>query len=188
MKALVFSRHPGCAVTRPALFSLIPDSAVTPVGMPVFLPPFESSWELAVGPAYRIGRLGKNIAPRFAARYIDGMTLGAWAIPVDLLRVLQGEGRPIGLISTFDGALTLGEWQTPLLDAPISVKVGEMQAEWTPDSIGLGDALQAASRYVTLKTGDVIIPMLSPVRLPVKPGDIVEGSLGDKETLRVKIK
>lgn len=115
MKAIVFSRHPGCALTRPALFSLIPDSAVTPSGMPVFLPPFDSAWELAIGPAFRIGRLGKTIAPKFAARYIDGMTLGAWAIPVDLLRVLQANGQPTGLLSTFDGALTLGQWQPPAL-------------------------------------------------------------------------
>ncbi len=188
MKALVFSRHPGCPVTHPALFSLIPDSAITPSGMPVFLPPFESSWELAIGPAYRIGRLGKNIAPRFASRYVDAMTLGAWAVPVDMLRALQGNGQPIGLLSTFDGALTLGEWQQPLPDAPLTVSAGQTQAQWTSSDIGMETALEAASRYVTLKTGDVIIPMLSPVRLPIAPDDIIECSIGDHEVLRVKIK
>ncbi|MFG6390745.1 MAG: fumarylacetoacetate hydrolase family protein [Candidatus Amulumruptor sp.] len=188
MKALVFSRHPGQPVTHPALFSLIPDSAVTPSGMPVFLPPFESSWELAIGPAYRIGRLGKNIAPKFAMRYIDGMTLGAWAVPVDLLKELQDNGQPIGLLSTFDGALTLGEWQEPLHDMLLTMSIRQTHANWTPDEIRLGEALQAASRYVTLKTGDVIIPMLSPVHHPIVPDDIIEGSMGGKEVIRVKIK
>ncbi|RXI24098.1 MAG: hypothetical protein C7K11_02425 [Candidatus Amulumruptor caecigallinarius] len=156
--------------------------------MPVFLPPFESSWELAIGPAYRIGRLGKNISPRFAGRYIDGMTLGAWAVPVELLHHLQGNGQPTGLLSTFDGALTLGRWQQPRLDSPLAISAGQTQAQWTPGDIALEDTLSAASRYITLKTGDVIIPMLSAVRLPIAPDDIIEGSIGEEEAIRVKIK
>ncbi len=188
MKATVFSRHPGLTVAQPPLFTLIPDSAVTPSGMPVFLPPFESSWKLAIGPAYRIGRLGKNISPRFAGRYIDGMTLGAWAVPVELLHHLQGNGQPTGLLSTFDGALTLGRWQQPRLDSPLAISAGQTQAQWTPGDIALEDTLSAASRYITLKTGDVIIPMLSTVRLPIAPDDIIEGSIGEEEAIRVKIK
>lgn len=188
MKALVFDRQPGAPIAHPALFSLIPDSALTPSGMPVFLPPLDSSWELAVGVAYRIGRLGKNIAPRFADRYIDGMTLGAWTVPVDLLRSLQAAGRPLGLLSTFDGALTLGSWATPALDSPVHTAIGGLQGHWSVRDIDIAGVLSVVSRYVTLKTGDVIIPMLSPVRIPVRPGDVIEGSLDGQDVIRVKIK
>lgn len=188
MKALVFDRHPGGPVTHPALFSLIPDSAVTPSGMPVFLPPFESSWELAVGVAYRIGRLGKNIAPKFASRYIDGVTLAAWTVPVDLLGALQQAGRPLGLLSTFDGALTLGAWQPAQLDTPVQTAIGGLHARWSAQDIDIAEVLSVVSRYVTLKTGDVIVPMLGPVRIPVRQDDIVEGQLDGNAVLRVKIK
>ena len=70
----------------------------------------------------------------------------------------------------------------------MTVSAGQTQAQWTSSDIGMETALEAASRYVTLKTGDVIIPMLSPVRLPIAPDDIIECSIGDHEVLRVKIK
>lgn len=70
----------------------------------------------------------------------------------------------------------------------MTVSVGDAKAQWTPSDINIEETLATASRYVTLKTGDVIIPMLSPVQFPIVPDDIIEGQLDGKEVIRVKIK
>ncbi len=140
------------------------------------------------GPAYPHRRLGKNITPEVCDALHRRHTLDL-AVPVIFLkRTSKTTTHRIGLLSTFDGALTLGEWQEPLHDMPLTMSIRQTHANWTPDEIRLGEALQAASRYVTLKTGDVIIPMLSPVHHPIVPDDIIEGSMGGKEVIRVKIK
>ena len=50
---------------------IIPDSSIQKSGKPFFMPFTNERYECRIAAAVRIGRLGKNIASRFASRYYN---------------------------------------------------------------------------------------------------------------------
>ena len=61
--------------TEPVIF-MKPDSAILKDGKPFFIPDFSKEIHYETELVVRINRLGKNIAPRFANRYYDAVTVG----------------------------------------------------------------------------------------------------------------
>ncbi len=61
---------------EPVIF-LKPDSAILKDGKPFFIPDFSNEVHYETEVVVRICRLGKNIAPRFASRYYDAVTVGS---------------------------------------------------------------------------------------------------------------
>ncbi|MDE5901251.1 MAG: hypothetical protein K2H33_07855 [Muribaculaceae bacterium] len=128
---------------NPAGFRMVADSAIGRNGQPWFVPDFGSAWRWKVMVAVRIGRLGKCIAPKFARRYFDSMTL---------LFVPECDAPEASvLLGCMDGAAVCGSW----VDITESVRVD------SAESVGFHEfgfeALAAlVSRCVTLKTGDLL--------------------------------
>ena len=60
---------------EPVIFAK-PDSALLKDGKPFFIPDFTKQCDYETELVIRICRLGKNIAPRFAYRYYDAVTVG----------------------------------------------------------------------------------------------------------------
>lgn len=58
----------------------------------------------------RINRLGKNIAPRFASRYYDAVTVGIDFTARDLQRRFREEGKPWELCKGFDNSAAIGDF------------------------------------------------------------------------------
>lgn len=61
--------------------------------------------------AWRIGRLGKGIAPQFAARYIDGWTMVVAVVAAGRLRTLREMGEPWTEAVSFDRSCWIGNLQ-----------------------------------------------------------------------------
>ena len=75
-----------------------PDSALILPGRPLFMPEWGEGWVASLHPSVRIGRLGKNIARKFASRYYDGVSLS--------LRVTLRESAGLeGVLSGMDSSL-----------------------------------------------------------------------------------
>ena len=72
--------------TEPVIF-MKPDSAILKDGKPFFIPDFSKEIHYETELVVRINRLGKNIAPRFANRYYDAVTVG---IESSVSRVIPG--------------------------------------------------------------------------------------------------
>ena len=70
---------------EPVIF-LKPDSAILKDGKPFFIPDFSNEVHYEAEVVVRICRLGKNIAPRFAHRYYDAVTVGIDFTARDLQR------------------------------------------------------------------------------------------------------
>ena len=65
-------------VERPkTAINLLPDTALLMRGRPFFVPDFAWPCTVQLHGVVRIARLGKNIAPRFAYRYYDAVSVGA---------------------------------------------------------------------------------------------------------------
>ncbi len=110
---------------------VLADSAVGRNRQPWFLPDFGSDWTFHSAPALRISRLGKAIRREFAHRYVEERSL-VW-IPL-------AADNPAA--DYMDGAIVVGDWR------PLDPE-GLSDAE--------RDAIVRASKYATLKQGDIIV-------------------------------
>lgn len=133
------------------LVTLLTDSSVSRNHRPLFLPPFHPRWVVTVGMAVRVSRLGKFVAPRFASRYYDAVTLVARLRP-------EGQQLPASAVDTaFDGAIVIGDW-LPLetLDAPVSIE-GNINCTVNLPRQAVDEAVSAMSAPFMLKQGDLIV-------------------------------
>lgn len=79
----------------PAWYEM-PDSSILRTGNPFFVPDFDTEFLAFPSICYRIGRLGKSIARRFADRYIDSATVAVAVVASNRLRDLREQGMPWG--------------------------------------------------------------------------------------------
>ena len=154
MKVLAVNRLYDSVASDLPKVDLLADSSIVTPGKPLFLPDVASGYTLMVAPAFRIDRLGKNIAARFAPRYYNDVTLVARVIPEDL-------SPDCGALATaFDSSLIEGTWiPVPGQSLPMSVAIEDLfKLEISAESTGINETIALLSRYFTLKNGDIIIP------------------------------
>ena len=94
---------------EPVIFAK-PDSALLKDGKPFFIPDFTKQCDYETELVIRICRLGKNIAPRFAYRYYDAVTVGIDFTARDLQRKFRKEGLPWELCKGFDSSAVVGDF------------------------------------------------------------------------------
>lgn len=192
---------------------LIADSAIGRNNHPVFLPDFitadPGAWVVEVMPAVQIGRLGKFIRPKFAARHISAILLAGWARPAT-----ADSATPITLL--FDGALTRGV-EMPLneifpadsadsCDEISGNALLQIEAEYSPirdasgentkresasmarEHIHAEDIVAFVSRFCTLKSGDIIIPASAGITFPVALDMRLRATLNGINALELRLK
>ncbi len=192
---------------------LIADSAIGRNNHPVFLPDFitadPGAWVVEVMPAVQIGRLGKFIRPKFAARHISAILLAGWVRPAT-----ADSATPITLL--FDGALTRGV-EMPLneifpadsadsCDEISGNALLQIEAEYSPirdasgentkresasmdrEQIHAEDMVAFVSRFCTLKSGDIIIPASAGITFPVALDMRLRATLNGINALELRLK
>ena len=183
-------------IHEPVIF-LKPDSAILRDGKPFFLPDFSSEIHYETEVVVRISRLGKCIAPRFAHRYYDEVTLGIDFTARDLQRRFRAEGHPWELSKGFDNSAAIGQF-VPLselggdvqkLHFHLDIDGRTMQRGYTADmQFRVDEIIAYVSRFMTLKMGDLIYTG-TPVGVgPVSIGQHLEGYIGDKKLLDFHIR
>ena len=185
------------AVPKEPTFFLKPDSALNPKQLPLFYPDFTHDLQHEVEVVVRIDRLGKCIEPQFAHRYYNAVALGIDFTARDLQRDAKAAGLPWLVSKGFDGSAVIGPFVTleelgrPIdnLDFSLS-RNGEMvQQGNTRDMIFAVDQLIAhISRFMTLRTGDMIFTGTPAGVGPVAIGDRLEGTLCGRPALTLDIK
>lgn len=172
---------------------IIADSAVNRNRHPVFIPDFaREDWTVEILPAIQISRLGKFIAPRFAHRYISGLTLCA------LLRPAVPSGETDSLF--FDCALTVGDilpynsegtLTVEVEYAPLKNAAGETsrrELTLAPGTLDAGELIARASVYTTLKSGDLILPGSLGLTFPTTINRALSATINSLPTLSTRIK
>lgn len=162
--------------------TVIADSAIVRVGMPLFLPDFATDWCVEFEPAVVISRLGKSIPARFASRYYNRIGV--------MGRLMPPGGHCGGaLAASFDGALCAGptvesgegvEW-TVSVDGREELTLGR-------DNLLIDETIALVSRYMMLKTGDVILPCRSGLQVKAAIGERLTATLNGCEHMILKIK
>lgn len=183
MKVLAVDRQPGSELLMPPALKLIADSALVLHGNPLFLPEFATEWTGVFYLAYRISRLGKSIRTKFAPRYYDAVTVAMRAMPMD------GEFSD-GLLGAFDNCLVAGDW-IPLPDPGESLLLSidtQQPLALTASQIGIDQTVENISSFVTLKTGDMVMPCCMPFLVPLTVGDSFAASINGLEVMKARIK
>lgn len=191
MKIIAFDRRADMSITLPPAVELIADSAVVLPQQPLFLPDFDCEWEARLCPVYRIGRLGKTITAKFAPRYIDAFSLALRLIPVGTDKALRAAGLPIGIEGLFDSAIVLGRWTDTDPDnttGGLEITCGGVASKIENHFEAACQALEAVSRYATVKTGDVISPSWLPAAVVPAVGATIEAAVNGEECLNVRIR
>ena len=178
---------------EPVLF-MKPDTALLKDGKPFFLPPFSERIEYETELVVRISRLGKNIAPRFAHRYYDAVTVGIDFTARDLQARLRAEGSPWEISKGFDGSAVVGDFipvdevAGNLQDLHFSLRIDgkEVQRGHTADMIFPVDEMIAyISRFYTLRMGDLLFTGTPEGVGPVAIGNRLQGYMGERHLLDI---
>lgn len=175
---------------EPVIF-MKPDSAILKDGKPFYIPNFANVFHYETELVVRICRLGKNIAPRFAHRYYDAVTVGIDFTARDLQTELRNEGKPWELSKGFDNSAALGTF-VPLsnyadvqqLNFKLTIDDAEVQHGFTGDMLfRIDDIIAYVSQFVTLKIGDLLFTGTPSGVGPVKIGQHLQGWLEEEKLL-----
>jgi 2-keto-4-pentenoate hydratase/2-oxohepta-3-ene-1,7-dioic acid hydratase in catechol pathway len=175
---------------KPVIF-MKPDSAILKDGKPFFIPEFTNRVDYETELVVRICRLGKHIAPRFAHRYYDAVTVGIDFTARDLQNDFRSKGLPWELCKGFDDSAVLGNF-VPLdkvrdiqdLHFHLDIDGQTVQRGHTADMLFKVDEIIAyVSQFCTLKIGDILFTG-TPVGVgPVSVGQHLQGYLEGEKVL-----
>lgn len=170
------------------------DSALLPNRKPFFLP--DDTSIIAAHPVcvFRISRLGKNIAPRFAHRYVDAYAAGLHIEDHTSLQALRSAGRPWTTAVAMDGSLPVGTF-LPMAEGqkphPIAFTCAGTGLTLEADQLllPLEEAIAEVSRFITIKQGDYLfLPMVDTLPFFPHEEDYVTATIAGEENFFCKIK
>ncbi len=176
------------------IFFLKPDTALLKDNKPFFVPDFSQQVEYECELVYRINRIGKNIAEKFAHRYYSEIALGIDFTARDLQSECRQKGSPWEIAKAFDNSAAISQFvdlQTIGKNPSFSLlknntKVQEAKAE---DMIFSIDKIIAyISKFMTLKIGDIIYTGTPAGVGKVDIGDRLQGFIGDREMFNFLVK
>lgn len=180
----------------PVVFTM-PETSLLKDGKPFFLPQFSNRIEYETELVFHISRLGKNIAPKFAHRYYDSVTVGIDFTARDIQAEARRTGNPWDISKGFDYSAPIGRF-VPLPEMPpkadnieFSMRLNGVPAQQgnSRDMIFSIDRIIAyVSQFYTLKIGDIIFTGTPSGVGPVKIGDHIEGFIGDTRVLDFFVK
>ena len=178
-------------VNKDPVIFMKPDSAILKDGKPFFIPDFSDEIHYETELVVRICRLGKNIAPRFAYRYYDALTVGIDFTARDLQRKFREVGNPWELCKGFDSSAAIGDF-VPVeqfsdkenLNFHLEIDGKEVQRGNTGDMLfHVDDIIAYVSQFVTLKIGDLLFTGTPAGVGPVSPGQHLQGYLENEKLL-----
>lgn len=183
--------HPAFILPEEPVIFMKPDSALLKDGKPFFIPDFSEEVQYETELVVRINRLGKNIAPRFAFRYYDAVTVGIDFTARDWQRNLRAKGYPWEICKGFDNSAAIGEFVAADQFEDIG-KIGfrldidgkKVQEGHTSGMLfKVDEIISYVSRFFTLKIGDLLFTGTPAGVGPVKIGQHLQGYLEDKKVL-----
>jgi 2-keto-4-pentenoate hydratase/2-oxohepta-3-ene-1,7-dioic acid hydratase in catechol pathway len=181
---------------EPVIF-MKPDSSVLKDEKPFYIPGFSSDVQYEAEIVVKINRLGKNIAERFARRYYQEVTVGIDMTARDLQQQLRADASPWEVCKAFDDSAVLGKF-IPLeelendvnnLSFRLDINGKTVQEGNTSNQIFKIDEIIAyASRFFTLKMGDLIYTGTPAGVGKVHINDRLQGYIGEIKLLDFYVK
>jgi len=179
---------------EPVIF-LKPDTSIIQKNQPFFIPEFSNEIHYEIEIILKFNRLGKHIESKFSKKYFNQISLGIDFTARDFQNKFKERGLPWDISKGFDNSALIGDWKsikTYDLDN-INFRLEKngkiVQQSNSKNMIWKIDELIAyASRYFTIKIGDIMFTGTPEGVGVVSEDDVLEGFLGDEKVFSVKIK
>lgn len=184
------------AVEEEPVIFLKPDTSLLSNNQDFYLPDFSTDIHYETEVVVKINKPGKHIDEKFAHRYYDTVSVGVDFTARDLQAMLKSKGLPWERAKAFDGSAVIGAF-LPLADVgnisdlnfSMSLNGQKVQSANTSEMVFSVDKVIAfVSRFITLKTGDLIYTGTPQGVGKVSVGDHLIGYLGDHELFNFKVK
>ena len=179
---------------EPVIF-LKPDTSIIQKNQPFFIPEFSNEIHYEIEIILKFNRLGKHIESKFSNKYFNQISLGIDFNARDFQNKFKDRGLPWDISKGFDNSALIGDWKsikTYDLDN-INFRLEKngkiVQQSNSKNMIWKIDELIAyASKYFTIKIGDIMFTGTPEGVGVVSEDDVLEGFLGDEKVFSVKIK
>lgn len=146
------------------VFFIKPDSALLQKNRDFYLPEFSNNIHYEAEVVLKINKTGKYIQREFAHNYFEEVSLGIDFTARDLQNELKSKGLPWEIAKGFDGSAVVGNFlpknklDLSKLSFSLSRNNQIVQQGNTQHMIhDFSNIIAAASKYFTLKTGDLIM-------------------------------
>lgn len=178
------------------VFFLKPDSAITRCNRPFFLPDFSERVDYETEIIVKINRLGKCIAEKHAHLYYEEIGLGVDFTARDIQQDCIEAGNPWEKAKAFDGSAVVGKFlpksslpDVQNLNFHLLLNGKKVQEGNSGDMLFPIDCIIAhVSKFITLRTGDIIFTG-TPVGVgPVHINDHLEGYLEGQKLFDFNVK
>jgi acylpyruvate hydrolase len=178
------------------VFFMKPDTAILKDSAPFYHPDFSNDIHHEMEIVLRISKAGKHIEEQFANRYFDQIGAGIDFTARDLQAKCKEKGLPWEIAKAFDHSAVLGHFYPTSdfedfknIDFRLDVNGETRQIGSTSDMIFSFEAIIAyVSKFITLKTGDLIFTGTPAGVQAVKPGDKLTGYICNKQCFDFEVK
>ena len=183
-------------VPEDPIFFLKPETSLLHHNRPFHYPDFSRDIHYETEIVVKIGKAGKHIDPAFAHTHYDEIGIGIDFTARDLQQKAKEKGLPWTLAKGFDHAAPLSPF-LPKTDLPdlnhlhfhLNLNGETVQKGNTGDMIfPVDELISYISRFITLKTGDLLFTGTPAGVGPVRAGDRLEAYIEDKKMLLCVIK
>lgn len=161
-----------------------------------YFPDFTKELHHEIELVLKISKAGKHIEEQFAHKYYDEIGLGIDFTARDLQTKCKEKGLPWEKAKAFDNSAPIGKFVKKeslgdLSNISFGIKInGETRQSGNSKDLifSFDKVISYVSRFVTLKTGDLIFTGTPEGVGPVKIGDKLEGYVGSETFLHLTIK
>jgi len=184
------------AIPEEPVFFLKPDTALLPDDKPFYLPDFSNDIHHEVEIVLKINRVGKNVAEEFAHKYYEELSVGIDFTARDIQKIQKTKGLPWEKAKAFDFSAPVGKFiskskfaRLDNIGFHLEINGKTVQKGNTSDLLFSFDkVISHISKFITLKTGDLIYTG-TPVGVgPVKIGDKLEAFIEVEKLLAFEVK
>lgn len=181
--------------TEPVFF-LKPDTALLKDNEPFYIPEFTTDLHYECEVVVKIAKVGKNIQEKFAHKYYEQISLGIDFTARDLQAKCKEKGLPWEMAKAFDNSAPLSavfiDKNTVNLNDlhfHLNINGATVQKGTTNDWIfHIDQVIAYVSKFMTLKTGDLIFTGTPAGVGPVAIGDRLEGYIGEQKMYDFEIR
>lgn len=190
------AKEMNAAVPTEPVFFMKPDTSLLKDGSDFYYPEFTKDLHYECELVVKICKTGKHISEKFAHNYYAQFSLGIDFTARDLQQNCKEKGLPWEIAKSFENSAPIStKWidinNTNLNDIHFSLKKNNeiVQEGHTADTIfNINQLISYISRFMTLKTGDLIYTGTPSGVGPVIVGDVLEGFIGEEKMFRFEVK
>jgi len=180
--------------TEPVIF-MKPDTALLKNNEPFYHPEFSNDIHHEVEVLVKIKKEGKSISPEFASNYYDEIGLGVDFTARDIQSRVKEKGLPWERAKAFNGSAPIsnfipkGDFDMTNLEFRLEKNAETVQEGNTSLMLWpIDEVIGEISKFILLKTGDIIFTGTPKGVGPIKIGDELVGYIGNQEMFNFQVK